>query len=144
MVNWDELDRILDTVEEALLPLAGERKLHRTSIERWRWDEPAASLTWCGRDCISRNINALITRRDPSLEEAPLTLKVEVNARQDEALEEKKMRVRHWQHKKVGRLPIPLEESQLREMVERGYAVVSSWSRKDLVRRKQLTSPSEV
>lgn len=135
-MNYEELDRILDTVEEVLLSLANEYKLKQASIERWRWDEPVITLTWVGSDHISRNIHALITQEGFS----PYKLLVEGNVWQDKDEAEGKIRVRHWQQAEVDSVQVPLDMPQLRRAIGEAHSKVSKWSTGDLERKAHLTS----
>jgi len=134
MIDYEEIDNILNKVEEVLLSLTSEYKLKQASIERWRWDEPVITLTWTDSDHISRNINALI------IPEGPLSyrLLVEGNAWQDTDAAEGKIRVRHWQHTEIDTawLPQPLDA------IDEAYSKVSKWNIDDLKRKEHLTPQS--
>lgn len=134
MIDYEEIDNILNKVEEVLLSLTSEYKLKQVSIERWRWDEPVITLTWTDSGHISRNINALIILEGPS----PCRLLVEGNAWQDTDEAEGKIRVRHWQHTEIDSVWLP----QTLEAIDEAYSKVSKWSTDDLTRREHLTPQS--
>jgi len=139
VVNYEELDRILDTVEEVFSSLAnqyGYYELKHWSTERWRWDEPVITLTSVGRDDVNRNIHAL-TIQEGSY---PYELLVEINAWQDEDEAEGEIRMRKWQHAKVGRVQIPLDTEQLEGMIRKAYDNVSRWREGKLARKTRLAS----
>jgi len=136
VVNYEELDGILDTIEELFSSLAEryEHRLAQVSIERWRWDEPVITLTWVGSDDIRRNIHALIVHEGSY----PYELLLEANAWEDRDLEEGKITVRNWRHDKVGRVQIPFQRSELQKTVNEAYSTVSSWSGQDLKEQTHL------
>lgn len=132
MVNYDELDGVLNKIEPMILRLAGAYELKQASTERWRWDEPVITLTWAASDDISRNIHALITDDDGLL--------VEVNAWRDEDGEEGRVRVRSWQHEEIGRIIAPWLPAQVQSTLESAYSKVSGWGTKNLTKRTLLST----
>lgn len=136
MVNYEELDGILDTVEEVFLALTVELGLKQTSIERWRWDEPVITLTWVGSDDISRNIHALIIPEGSF----PYKLLVEGNAWQDKDEVEGRIRVRKWQHVEIDREVSP-DRSELRRAIDKAYSKVSEWRSTEDLKGKAYLVP---
>ena len=131
-MDFAKLDKFLDDVQPLLLRLASEHALKQPAVERWRWDEPAVSLTWLGPENISRNMRAVIDGE---------TLAAEVNAWQDEDEEGGRQRVRYWKYEHFGLMAVPVDRDQLWSRLEEAYRAVSSWKRNDL--KRVVLTPGE-
>jgi hypothetical protein len=95
------LDRILGVIEQQYFSFINQLRLNQASVERWRWDEPIATLTWTGSDSISRNVHAMISKEASTASE----IRVDANAWVDLEIESK-IKVRRWRNVDVGRLQL--------------------------------------
>lgn len=137
VVNYSELDAILGAVEPLLLSCAGEFKLQRTSIERWRWDEPQITLTWSARDGTDINRSVQV-----SIDEKTLATSVEITGWRDEDRDEGITRVRSWKHVVTTSHLDPGDiAAKLPSKLKHAFTKVASWTPKDLSQQK-LISPT--
>lgn len=122
-------DSILGEVETHLKILATKKAIPGATLERWRWDEPDITLAWHLGD-LGRNIHVLVVGESDS------SLLVEVNAWWDEDLEDGKVRVRHWDNRKVADGVLSHEVKY--DLFEEAYNIVSAWEKYKLPRLHYL------
>ncbi len=133
--DYEKLNEILDEVQTNFALLLVQQRLRRASIERWRWDQPAITLSWIGGDDVNRNMNALIVEHGP----LPTGLSIEVNAWKDKVLDTGRM-MRLWNHRATGRLSLPVQPNQLVELVQLAYNMVAQWSLSDLTEEEPIST----
>lgn len=129
--QYEKLDRALDQVEELLMDLAYKMLLaFGAATDRWRWDEPGITLTW-EAEGVGRNIHIVI------VDETEMKLKIEINAWQDQDIQEGNKRVRHWQNAVISE---GVEPEYLRDYVHKAYEAVSGWNKEALKRKAVLSA----
>lgn len=128
--DYAAFDKVLDLVRDAFL------SLHKSfaSEERWRWDTPVITFIWGNGKDINRNLNGHVlggTR--------PNGLEVEANAWRD--VRKGADLVRYWRNFPAGRIDSSLFTPEMvKELIEKAYQEVSSWTIDHLESRALLSS----
>jgi len=136
-----EVHRMLTFIGELLSSLAQEHHLLlRRQVEIWRWDEPAATLTWTtgpqsGERPIERNIRSVVDGRPHDIR-----LVVEANAWQDVDGQ------RRWHHAMIEDLAVEgysdllAKRDVVRSKLDRAYALIEECTESDLTRHNPLSA----
>lgn len=128
-MDYTELNRALDTVDEVFNTIQKEYQLEHQRIERWSWGQPQITLIWRGRDGIWRNIHTAILNSQGWVQ---LPWQIEVNAWRD--MKEDHKWIRYWQYHPI------VEQGQVEpNMLWDAYKFVAQWTESELNRGHPLS-----
>jgi hypothetical protein len=128
--DFEQIDRILDMAETAMLAVASEHHLRATKFQRWRWDQPEILMSWTPFrlfPTVGKNIRVFVKPERTDT----FTCLFESNAWFDDRQSHESF-VRYWDHFPVKTVhhigPGSVGESDgrlIREYVEKAYESVS-------------------
>ncbi len=99
-IRFEALNHVFNIIEQLYYAIISRLKLERASVERWRWDEPVATLRWSSGN-VSRNVHAFID----SDSAGGGRIRVDANAWVDFPVEGKAV-VRRWSNVSVGQIEL--------------------------------------